>query len=208
MAIRLTPDILLHAYAAGIFPMAESAADPELFWVDPTRRGILPLDAFHVPRSLRKTLRKGIFEIRCDTAFAEVMEGCAEPRADEAGTWITDEMLAAYVRLAELGFAHSVEVWAGDGLVGGLYGVAIGRMFYGESMFSRATDASKVALVKLVEFLKKRGFAVIDCQMHTPLLESLGAREIPRAEFLRALVSLVNYPETPMKWNTTTQRTA
>src|SRR5207253_2609597 len=146
----------------GIFPWF-SEDDPLLWW-SPDPRMVLMVNELHVTRSLRRVVKSGRYRVTLDTAFAEVMEGCAEPRADEAGTWITDEMLAAYVRLAELGFAHSVEVWAGDGLVGGLYGVAIGRMFYGESMFSRATDASKVALVTLVRQLERWGFEMIDCQ--------------------------------------------
>jgi leucyl/phenylalanyl-tRNA--protein transferase len=136
--------------------------------------------------------------VRIDTAFPEVVAGCAfRPE----GTWLGKDMKKAYVRLHGEGYAHSFETWRGDDLVGGLYGVSLGRMFYGESMFSRATDASKVALVTLVSHLKERGFPMIDCQMHTPLLESLGAREIPRAEFLRALATLVNYAERPVKWS-------
>jgi leucyl/phenylalanyl-tRNA---protein transferase len=130
-----------------------------------------------------------------------VLRGCSEPRKYEPGTWLGPDMRTAYARLHNEGYAHSFETWRENELVGGLYGVAVGRMFYGESMFSRATDASKVALVKLVEVLKTRGFQLIDCQMHTQLLESLGAREIPRREFLRALAGLVNYPERPVKWS-------
>ena len=149
-------------------------------------------------RSLAKSVRNKGYKLRIDTAFGEVLEGCAwRPE----GTWLGKDMKAAYLRLHREGYAHSFETWRGDDLVGGLYGVAIGRMFYGESMFSRATDASKVALVGLVGFLQGRGFPLIDCQMHTPLLESLGGREIPRREFLRALSGLVNYSEPPVKWS-------
>jgi leucyl/phenylalanyl-tRNA--protein transferase len=146
--------------------------------------------------------------VRIDTAFPEVLRGCSEPRKYEPATWLGADMRVAYARLHAEGYAHSFETWRDDKLVGGLYGVALGRMFYGESMFSRATDASKVALVVLVAHLKERGFPLVDCQIHTPLLESLGAREVSRREFLRALASLVNYPEPPMKWSTTPQRTA
>jgi leucyl/phenylalanyl-tRNA--protein transferase len=161
-----------------------------------------------VPRSLAKSIRNKGYEVRIDTAFPEVLKGCAEPRRNEPGTWLGRDMRVAYARLHEDGYAHSFETWRDDELVGGLYGVALGRMFYGESMFSRATDASKVALVALVQHLTQKGFPLIDCQMHTPLLESLGAREIPRREFLRALSGLVNYPEPPSKWMKRTQESA
>src|ERR1700741_4429962 len=148
-ALRLTPEILLAAYAAGIFPMGESADDPELFWVDPRRRGILPVDALHVPKRLRRVIRQGGFEIRCDSAFERVIRGCAEATEKRPNTWINDEIVRLYAGLFAHGAAHSVETWHEDTLVGGLYGVAIGAAFFGESMFSRATDASKVALVHL-----------------------------------------------------------
>jgi len=141
--LRLTPEILLAAYAAGIFPMGESADDPELFWVDPRRRGILPLDAFHVPKRLRRVVRQGEFEIRCDSAFEQVIRGCAEATEKRPNTWINDEIVRLYAGLFARGAAHSVESWHRDVLVGGLYGVAIGAAFFGESMFSRVTDASK-----------------------------------------------------------------
>ncbi|MGA8863164.1 MAG: leucyl/phenylalanyl-tRNA--protein transferase, partial [Gallionella sp.] len=142
--IRLTPDILLDAYAAGIFPMAERADDPELFWVDPNRRGIIPLDGFHVPRRLKRVLRQGRFSVRADTAFAAVIRGCADSTDARPSTWINDEIVRLYSALFERGVAHSVECWQGDALVGGLYGVSLGAAFFGESMFSRVTDASKV----------------------------------------------------------------
>jgi leucyl/phenylalanyl-tRNA--protein transferase len=159
---------------------------------------VLRCDELKVARSLAKNVRNKGYEVRVDTAFADVLAGCAT-RAE--GTWLGGEMRAAYLSLHRMGHAHSFETWHGDRLVGGLYGVAIGRMFYGESMFSRATDASKVALVALVRELKARGFPLIDCQMNTPLLASLGARELPRRDFLRALPALVNYPEPMGPWN-------
>ncbi|MEQ8195101.1 MAG: leucyl/phenylalanyl-tRNA--protein transferase, partial [Rhodospirillales bacterium] len=150
----LTPELVLRAYAAGIFPMSEGRDDPSVFWVDPKLRGVLPLDTFHVSRSLRKKVRQNVFEIRCDTAFDQVIEGCGESDKNRRDTWINDEIIGAYSELHELGFVHSVECWRNDTLVGGLYGVSLGGGFFGESMFSRATDASKVALVHLVARLK------------------------------------------------------
>jgi leucyl/phenylalanyl-tRNA---protein transferase len=199
----LSLERLLEAYRRGIFPWYSSGQPP--LWWSPDPRMVLYCEELRVSRSLAKSIRNKGYEVRIDTAFVEVLRGCAAPRPSEAGTWLGPDMRSAYARLHHAGYAHSFETWRGGELVGGLYGVALGRMFYGESMFSRATDASKVALVKLVEVLKLRGFPMIDCQMHTPLLESLGAREIPRREFLRALAALVNYPEPPMKWNMTTQ---
>lgn len=195
----LSLERLLEAYRRGIFPWY-SAGQPPLWW-SPDPRMVLECAGLKVSRSLSKSIRNKGYEVRVDTAFPEVLRGCSAPRQGEPGTWLGPDMSVAYARLHNAGFAHSFETWRDGELVGGLYGVALGRMFYGESMFSRATDASKVALVKLVEVLTRRGFPLIDCQVHTPLLESLGAREIPRREFLRALASLVNYPEAPMKWN-------
>jgi leucyl/phenylalanyl-tRNA--protein transferase len=181
--LTLTPDLLLEAYAAGIFPMAESAEDPELFWVDPVRRGIIPLDAFHVPRRLRRTMRGGGFEIRCDTVFAEVMRGCAAASSDRPQTWINEEIIALYTALFRRGAAHSVEAWHEGKLVGGLYGVHIGAAFFGESMFSRVTDASKIALVHLVARLRQGGFTLLDTQFVTRHLERFGAIEISRRDY-------------------------
>jgi leucyl/phenylalanyl-tRNA--protein transferase len=195
----LSLERLLEAYRHGIFPWYSSGQPP--LWWSPDPRMVLECEALKVSRSLSKSIRNKGYEVRVDTAFPEVLRGCSAPRRDGPGTWLGPDMRVAYARLYNAGYAHSFETWRDGKLVGGLYGVALGRMFYGESMFSRATDASKVALVKLVEVLKGRGFPLIDCQMHTPLLESLGARELPRREFLRALASLVNYPEAPMKWN-------
>src|SRR6202045_2073035 len=191
--VMLTPDLLLQAYAAGIFPMAESAADPELFWVDPVRRGILPLDRFHVPRRLRRTLRGGPFEIRCDTAFEEVMRGCAAATGDRPQTWINDEIIALYTALFRRGAAHSVETWAGGELVGGLYGIQIGAAFFGESMFSRVTDASKVALAHLVARLRLGRYRLLDTQFLTPHLAQFGAVEISRARYHRLLAEALRY---------------
>jgi leucyl/phenylalanyl-tRNA--protein transferase len=181
--LTLTPDLLLQAYAAGIFPMAESADDPELFWVDPTRRGIIPLDGFHVSRRLRRTVRHGPFEVRCNTAFADVMRACAEPTSERPQTWINAEIIELYTALFRRGAAHSVEAWIGDQLVGGLYGVHLGAAFFGESMFSRVTDASKVALVHLVARLQRGGFTLLDTQFVTAHLQRFGAIEIARRDY-------------------------
>lgn len=189
---------LLEAYRHGIFPWY-SRGEPILWW-SPDPRMVLHCEELKVSRSLSKSLRNKGFELRVDSAFREVLKGCAEPRGDGGGTWLSPAMRTAYLALHEAGHAHSFETWRDGELVGGLYGVAIGRMFYGESMFSRATDASKVALVHLVRFLQARGFPLVDCQMRTPLLASLGAREVARRSFLRAVSALVNYPEPPGKW--------
>jgi leucyl/phenylalanyl-tRNA--protein transferase len=190
--LRLTPEILLTAYAAGIFPMAESADDPELFWVDPRRRGILPLDAFHVPHKLRRTVRRGVFEIRCDTAFAAAIRACAEATEKRANTWINDEIVQLYVALFARGAAHSVESWQDGRLVGGLYGVSLGAAFFGESMFSRVTDASKVALVHLVVRLRLGGYRLLDVQFLTPHLAQFGGIEISRAQYHRLLAGALS----------------
>ncbi|TNC52900.1 leucyl/phenylalanyl-tRNA--protein transferase [Rubellimicrobium rubrum] len=179
----LTPEILLAAYRQGVFPMAESRSDPDVFWVDPRRRGILPLDGIHVSRSLARTLRRGLFRVTHDAAFDDVVQGCA----DRTETWISGTIAALYSALHAWGYAHSVEVWENDDLVGGVYGVCIGAAFFGESMFSRRTDASKVALVHLVEHLRRQGFALFDTQFLTPHLASLGGIEISRGEYRRHL---------------------
>ncbi len=187
---------LLEAYRHGIFPWY-SSPEPVLWW-SPDPRMVLYCAELKVSRSLAKSVRNKGYEVRIDTAFEAVLAGCADR---PEGTWLGRTMRAAYLRLHQAGYAHSFETWRGDDLVGGLYGVALGRMFYGESMFSRATDASKVALVRLAETLQARAFPLIDCQMRTGLLASLGAREIPRRMFLRELERLVNYPEHPGKWS-------
>ncbi len=194
----LTPARLIDAYRRGIFPWF-GEGDPLLWW-SPDPRMVLFVNELHVSRSLRRVVRAAPFEVRLDTAFRDVMLACAAPRADDGGTWITGEMLDAYSALFRLGHAHSVEAWSDGELVGGLYGVAIGRMFFGESMFSRRADASKVALVHLVRQLDRWGFALLDCQMSTPHLASLGAREIPRAEFLSHVRSLTGEPAVPAPW--------
>jgi leucyl/phenylalanyl-tRNA--protein transferase len=185
--IRLTPEILLQAYAAGIFPMAETADDPELFWVDPKRRGILPLDGLHVPRRLRRVLRRGTFTVRADTAFEAVIGGCAEASETRPTTWINDEIVRLYTALFAAGVAHSVECWHRGELVGGLYGVSLGAAFFGESMFSRVSDASKVALVHLVARLRLGGYRLLDTQFVTPHLARFGVVEISRARYHRLL---------------------
>ena len=179
----LTPSLLLQAYQVGLFPMSEGRDDPEVFWVDPTMRGIFPLDGFHISRSLARRIRQHPFEITFDAAFADVMRGCAA--RDE--TWINETILDLYQRLHRQGFAHSIEVWDGSELVGGVYGVTIGAAFFGESMFSRRTDASKIALAYLVDRLRQCGFTLFDTQFITPHLASLGAIEIPRADYQRML---------------------
>ena len=195
----LSVERLLAAYRSGIFPWY-SGGEPILWW-SPDPRMVLFCDELKVSRSLAKNLRNKGFEIRIDSAFSGVIKACAEPRKGEPGTWIGKEMQSAYVALHRAGHAHSFETWQGEQLVGGLYGIAIGRAFFGESMFSRATDASKVALVALVEELRARGSPMIACQQRTPLLASLGARTIPRRQFLRRLAALVNYPESSGKWH-------
>jgi leucyl/phenylalanyl-tRNA---protein transferase len=189
---------LLDAYGRGIFPWF-SEDDPILWW-SPDPRMVLWLEEFHLARSLRRVMKSGRYRVTLDTAFADVMAGCAEPRDDDNGTWITDEMLDAYTRLAYAGYAHSVEVWEGGQLAGGLYGVALGRMFFGESMFSRRTDASKVALATLVAQLREWAFELIDCQMSTTHLASLGAREIPRSEFISHVQRLAARPPVAAPW--------
>lgn len=179
----LTPELLLRIYAAGIFPMAEDADDPALHWIDPEHRGILPLDGFHVSRSLQKTIRRGPFDVSTDTAFEATVAACAEPRLDRPTTWINGEIRRLAGRLFEMGHAHSVECWHGGCLVGGLYGISLGGAFFGESMFSRATDASKVALCHLVARLQRGGYALLDTQFLTEHLSQFGAIEIPRAEY-------------------------
>jgi leucyl/phenylalanyl-tRNA---protein transferase len=191
--LRLTPDILIRAYAAGIFPMAEAADDPELFWVDPRRRGILPLDAVHVARRLRRAVRQQIFEIRCDSAFEDVIRACAEPSEKRPNTWINDEIVRLYAALFARGAAHSVECWRDGKLVGGLYGVSLGAAFFGESMFSRESEASKVALVHLVARLRLGGFRLLDTQFLTPHLARFGGIEITRRHYHRLLAEALTY---------------
>ena len=195
----LSPERLLEGYRHGIFPWY-SAGDPILWWSPDPRMVLFPAE-FKISRSLGKTLRNRRYEARFDSAFEEVIASCAAPREGEPGTWIGDAMIDAYLELHRLGHAHSVETWIDGKLAGGLYGVAMGRVFFGESMFSRLRDASKIALSALVAHLKSSGFGLIDCQMHTRHLETLGAREIPRARFSRLLEELVHYPSSPGTWS-------
>ncbi|MGH6942815.1 MAG: leucyl/phenylalanyl-tRNA--protein transferase [Geminicoccaceae bacterium] len=183
----LTPQLLLCAYASGLFPMANDRHDPAIHWIEPKRRGILPLDAFHQPRSLRKLIRKGRFEVRVDTRFAEVIEACAEFRPERSRTWLNDELIGLYRELHAQGFAHSVETFADGRLMGGLYGVSLGAAFFGESMFSRERDASKVALVALVERLRAGGYQLLDTQFVTDHLRRFGAIELSGETYRREL---------------------
>lgn len=194
----LAPAWLLAAYRRGIFPWF-SPGDPILWW-SPDPRMVLHPEEFRLSRSLRRTLRRGDYEIRCDTAFADVIAACAAPRDATGGTWITDEMRAAYCRMHELGWAHSVETWVDDTLVGGLYGMAIGRVFFGESMFALRRDASKLALAHLARDLERRDFRVIDCQMNTAHLASLGGREVSRRDFTRQLQACADEEAPPRRW--------
>ena len=194
----LSPARLLDAYRHGIFPWF-NAEDPILWWSPDPRMVLFPQE-FRVSRSLRKTLSRRGFEIRTDSAFEQVMRACAAPRGGEPGTWIHEEMIASYTALHRMGFAHSVETWMDGELAGGLYGVAIGRMFYGESMFSFRTDASKIALAHLAAQLGRWNFGMIDCQMNTSHLASLGAREIPRTEFIQQLQELIHYANQESPW--------
>jgi leucyl/phenylalanyl-tRNA--protein transferase len=189
---------LVAAYRHGIFPWY-SDGQPILWW-SPDPRMVLAPSEIVISRSLRKKLRRREYEVRTDTSFREVMRACAEPRDGEAGTWITDEMAAAYGAFHDAGYAHSVETWIDGELAGGLYGVAMGQMFFGESMFSRATDSSKIALAHLARQLERWGFGLIDCQMATAHLYSMGAREVPRDDFQRAVSELVNYPARTGAW--------
>jgi leucyl/phenylalanyl-tRNA--protein transferase len=192
--IEITPQVLLKAYACGIFPMAESAEDNALYWIEPERRGILPLDRAHVPHRLARTIRQGGFEVRIDTDFDAVIDGCAAPRAGRRSTWINGRIRSLYTNLFALGHCHTVEVWSGGELIGGLYGVHLGRAFFGESMFSRARDASKIALVYLIARLKYGGFVLLDTQFLTEHLASFGAIEVGRAEFQRLLEDALYCP--------------
>lgn len=190
----ITPEILLRAYSIGLFPMAEGADDPEIFWVDPELRGILPLDTFHVSKSLAKAIKKHPFDIRFDTDFAGVVALCAEPAGDRPSTWINDTIKRLYSQLHALGHAHSVEAWQDGELVGGLYGVSLGSAFFGESMFSRRTNASKICLVALVDRLRAQGFTLLDTQFTTEHLKTFGAIDVPKDDYLALLRPAVDVP--------------
>lgn len=181
--LEITPQVLLKAYACGIFPMAESADDPGMFWVEPEMRGILPLQDFHIPASLKKTMRKSGFLFHIDRDFGAVIRACAEKRENRESTWINDRIQRLYSDLHAIGHAHSFETWLDGKLVGGLYGVKLGTAFFGESMFSRETDASKAALVFLVHEMRRNGFTLLDTQFSTDHLKRFGVIDVPRAEY-------------------------
>jgi leucyl/phenylalanyl-tRNA--protein transferase len=185
--VEITPEVLLKAYACGIFPMAESADDPALNWIEPEQRGIIPLDTFHLPGRLARTVRAERFTVVCNRDFAAVIDGCAEPQPGRARTWINRRIRNLYLGLYAIGHCHSVEVYDGDALVGGLYGVSLGRTFFGESMFHRARDASKIALVHLVARLRAGGFRLLDTQFITDHLKTFGATELPRKQYHKLL---------------------
>ena len=191
---RLPPELLLLAYRGGVFPMADDRDDEEVFWVEPRERAILPLDGFVLSQSLRKAIRQDRFRVTVDTAFRQVMQACAEPRPGHPDTWISHRIEDSYTGLFEAGHAHSVECWDGSELVGGLYGVAFDRVFCGESMFSRTSNASKVALAWLVALLRRAGYVLLDCQFMTGHLASLGAVEILREEYLMKLAAAADGP--------------
>jgi leucyl/phenylalanyl-tRNA--protein transferase len=183
VSAEITPEVLLRAYACGIFPMAESADDPTLFWVEPEQRGLIPLDGFHISSRLKRSVRSDRFTVTVNHAFNEVIDGCAAPRTGRENTWINRRIRNLYTALHRLGHCHSVEAWEGDQLAGGLYGVSLGGAFFGESMFHRARDASKVALVHLVARLIAGGFVLLDTQFVTEHLRSFGAIEVPRRRY-------------------------
>jgi leucyl/phenylalanyl-tRNA---protein transferase len=190
--IEITPEVLLKAYACGIFPMAESADDPALYWIEPELRGIIPLDHFHVPERLAKTVRADRFTVAVNRDFDAVIAGCADPQPGRPRTWINARIRILYRKLYERRHCHTVEVYDGDDLVGGLYGVTLGRAFFGESMFHRARDASKVALVHLVARLRAGGFRLLDTQYVTDHLKTFGAFEVPRRQYHKLLESALN----------------
>jgi leucyl/phenylalanyl-tRNA--protein transferase len=197
----LTPEFLLSAYAAGMFPMANDYHESTIHWIEPRRRGVIPLDRFHVARSLRKTIRRGRLELRADTAFEAVIRSCAQPTPERSRTWLNEELIGLYIELHRRGHAHSVEAWQAGQLVGGLYGVKLGGAFFGESMFSRVRDASKAALVELVGRLRAGGFVLLDTQFITEHLQRFGAIEISRGDYLgrlrRALPMEAEFPRGP-----------
>jgi leucyl/phenylalanyl-tRNA--protein transferase len=187
---RLTPELLLAAYASGIFPMAAARNDPDIYWVDPQLRGVLPLNRFHVSRSLARRLRRDNYQVRMNSDLAAVLDGCA----DRSETWINGTIRALVQALFDRGFAHTMEVWSEDRLIGGVYGIALGGSFFGESMFSRAPDGSKIALTWLVDHLHRAGFVLFDAQFITPHLASLGAEEIPRGAYRKLLAEALEIP--------------
>ena len=200
--VEITPEVLLKAYACGIFPMAENADDAALYWIEPELRGIIPLDTFHLSGRLARTLRSEPFEVVCNRDFDAVIEGCAEPAPGRSRTWINERIRSLYRRLYDIGHCHTVEVYDGAHLVGGLYGVSLGRTFFGESMFHRARDASKIALVHLVARLRAGGFRLLDTQFVTEHLKTFGATEVPRRQYHKllsdALVGEANFAVFPL----------
>jgi leucyl/phenylalanyl-tRNA--protein transferase len=199
-APEITPEILLKAYAAGIFPMAEDEDDPTLFWVEPRERGLIPLDGFHIGRRLARTVRSDVFEVRVDHDFDAVVAGCASPRQDRDRTWISERIRRLYGDLFDLGHCHTVEAYRDGRLVGGLYGVRLGAAFFGESMFHLERDASKVALVHLVARLRRGGFRLLDTQFVTKHLAQFGAVEVPRREYKRLLAAALDEPASWYAW--------
>ena len=199
----ITPQILLRAYAIGLFPMAEGADDPSLFWLDPEQRGVFPLDGMVVSRSLGKALRQDRFEVVVDRDFDAVLEGCAAPAPDRPETWINDQIRSLYRQLFDAGYAHTVEAYRDGELVGGLYGVALGAAFFGESMFHRRTDASKICLLHLAARLRAGGYRLLDTQFVTPHLATLGAVEVPRARYRKRLAEAVKRPGGAQAWRRT-----
>jgi leucyl/phenylalanyl-tRNA--protein transferase len=195
--IGLTPEVLLKAYACGIFPMAENADDPALYWFEPEKRGIIPLDAFHVPTRLARTVRSTSYTVICDRDFDAVIEACAAPGPKRARTWINERIRTLYRGLFDIGHCHTVEVYAGSALVGGLYGVSLGRAFFGESMFHVARDASKIALVHLVARLRTGGYRLLDTQYLTDHLQMFGTLEISRARYQRELAKAIREEADP-----------
>jgi leucyl/phenylalanyl-tRNA---protein transferase len=193
--LDITPELLLRAYSIGLFPMSESADDPEIYWVQPEIRGVIPLNRFHVSRTLAKRVRQAPFDIRFNSAFDAVMRACAEPVENRPTTWINAKILDLYCQLHAMGHAHSVEAWEGETLVGGLYGVSLGAAFFGESMFSRRTDASKLCLVALVERLKARHFKLLDTQFTTDHLKTFGAIDMPKAQYEILLAHAMASPD-------------
>jgi len=193
-SVAITPELVLRAYRAGLFPMAESRESGRLYWLDPALRGVLPLDGFHLPRRLMRTVLSGPYRATADADFAGVIAGCAAPAPGRLDTWINPEIERLFTALHEQGHAHSVETWDGGTLVGGLYGVALGGAFFGESMFSRARDASKVALVQLVARLRLSGFTLLDTQFLTTHLQQFGATEVPKEEYRQRLAAAVDVP--------------
>lgn len=200
LMIEITPQVLLKAYSCGIFPMAESADDPALYWIEPQFRGVLPLDTVHLPKRLRRTLRQDTFEVRIDTSFEDVISGCAASRPGRRSTWINKRIRQLYGELFKQGVCHTVETWHGGKLVGGLYGVQLEGAFFGESMFSRQDDASKVALVHLVARLIAGGFTLLDTQFVTEHLRQFGTLEVPREDFHGLLEAAMRADGDFLRW--------